>query len=322
MVDLVVPENLNDEHMLTEKYRPQTVKDCVLPKDLSKLFSGIVSAGEFNNMLLCGPAGSGKTTIAIAICKELDLDYYIINSSENGNIDTLRTTIRDFASSSSLMGDKTKVVILDEADYLNPQSTQPALRNFMEEFSANCRFILTCNWKNKLIEPLRSRCFVVEFAIPKAERAKLAYAMFGRCKSILDAENITYDEKALAAVVEKYFPDFRRILNELQRYGYGGHIDEGILSNLKDIEVESLMKSLKDKNFPGVKAWAVESLDNDVTEIYRGLYDTLYPRLTGESYASAVLIIADYLYKSAFVADTEVNLMACLTEIMCEAQWK
>ena len=322
MTDLVVPENLKDEYMLTEKYRPQTVKDCVLPKNLSKLFSDIVSAGEFNNMLLCGPAGSGKTTIAKAICNELGLDYYIINSSENGNIDTLRTTIRDFASSSSLMGDKIKVVILDEADHLNPQSTQPALRHFMEEFSNNCRFILTCNWKKKLIEPLRSRCFVVEFGIPKAEQSKLAFTMFNRCKAILDLEGIEYDPKALAAVVEKYFPDFRRVLNELQRYGYGGMIDEGILSNIKDVEVSALMTALKGKNFPAVKAWVVENLDGEVSEIYRSLYDSLYGRLTGESYASAVIIIADYLYKSAFVADSEVNMMACLTEIMCEAQWK
>jgi DNA polymerase III delta prime subunit len=322
-MNINVPEHLKDEFTLTEKYRPQTVDDCVLPAGLKATFADMVQAGEFHNMLLCGKAGCGKTTVAKALCNDLGLESYMINSSENGNIDTLRTTIRNYASSMSLIAsDKPKVVILDEADYLNPQSTQPALRGFMEEFSKTCRFILTCNFRNKILEPIQSRCTVIEFKIPKSEKPKLAAAMFSRCKQILDLENITYKDKVLAEVVNKFFPDFRRILNELQRYGVGGVIDEGILSSIEQTNVNELLSALKDKDFKSLRGWVVSNLDNDVAGIYRMLYDALYSKLEGQSYAQAVLLLHDYQYKSAFVADSELNLMACLTELMCEAQWK
>ena len=302
-----------------EKYRPQTTKECILPKDIKKTFQDIVDTGEMQNLLLSGGAGCGKTTIAKALCNELDCDYIMINCSEDGNIDTLRTKIRNFASTVSMSGEK-KVVILDEFDYSNAQSTQPALRGFIEEFSDNCRFILTCNFKNRIIEPLHSRCTNVEFRIPNKEKPKLAMSLLERVKEILKKEEVPYEEPVLAELISKHFPDFRRIINELQRYSVAGTIDIGILSQIGEIQIKSLVDAMKTKNFKDVRKWVVENLDNDQTQIFRNLYDALNEHLEPASIPQAILIIADYQYKAAFVADHEINLTACLTEMMmgCE----
>jgi DNA polymerase III delta prime subunit len=309
------------EFLWVEKYRPKTVQECVLPKGLNKTFTEIVSTGELPNMMFSGTAGVGKTTVAKALCNELDLDYIVINGSEEGNIDTLRGKIKQFASTVSLHGSY-KVVILDEADYLNPQSTQPALRGFIEEFSNNCRFILTCNFKNRIIEPLHSRCSVYDFSIPNAEKPAIAGGIFKRVTKILDTEGVTHDPKVVAELVQKYFPDFRRILNECQRYSVSGSIDQGVLVNLSDQNISNLMSYLKDKNFKSMRKWVVDNIDTEPQAIFRKIYDNMSDHLQPQSIPQVILILADYQYKNAFVADHELNVVACLTEVMASAEWK
>lgn len=308
------------EHFIwVEKYRPRKINDCILPESQKEYFKQMVAKGEIQNMLLCGTAGTGKTTIARALCEELQTDYMIINGSEESGIDVLRTKIKQFASTVSFSGN-TKVVILDEADYLNPNSTQPALRGFIEEFASNCRFILTCNFKNRIIPPLHSRCAVIEFKIPNIEKQKIASQFFNRVVNILVNENIEFDKKVIAKVVEKHFPDFRRTLNELQRYSQSGCIDEGILVSVSEANMKDLVSAIKDKDWKKMRGWVVNNLDNDPVSLFRKIYDTFVP-LTNQV-PQLVLTIADYQYKSAFVADQEINLVACLTEIMASVELK
>jgi DNA polymerase III delta prime subunit len=296
-----------------EKYRPQTIDECILPQSLKDTFNGVVKTGELPHMLLCGTAGVGKTTVAKALCKALDYDYLLINASDDRNIDTLRTTVKQFASAISFNG-KRKVIILDEADYLNPQSFQPALRGVMEEFSKNCAFILTCNFKNKIIDPIQSRCSIKEFRIGKTERKQIIEACYLRVVKILEKEGIEYDGKALAAIVVKYFPDLRRLLNELQTFSKEhGKIDEGILTFAGDLNVSRLYKMLKDKDYPGVREWVVENADNDPATIYRKIYDHLKQHMEPSSIPQAILTIAKYM--NYHVVDQEINLMACLIEL-------
>ena len=294
---------------LAEKYRPTKIADCILPTGIKQTFEDIVRTGDVPNMILSGGAGYGKTTVAKAMCAELGLDCMFINASEDGGIDTLRTKIRNFASTVSLSGGK-KVVILDEADYLNPQSTQPALRGFIEEFAANCRFVLTCNFKSRIIDPLHSRCSVIDFKIPTKEKPEMAKGFLERVKMILDTEDIKYDEKVLAALIVKHFPDFRRVLNIVQRYSVSGGIDSGILAT-SDITVGSLVESMKKKDFAGIRKWAAENSDKDISSVYRSIYEGLSSALTPSVLAQAIIIIAEYQYKAAFVADQEINLVAC-----------
>jgi DNA polymerase III delta prime subunit len=308
-------------YLWVEKYRPSKIEECVLPEDIKKIFSDIVASGESQNLLLCGGPGCGKTTVAKALCKELGTDYLMINCSEDGNIDTLRTKIRNFASTVSLTNQK-KVVILDEFDYSNAQSTQPALRGFIEEFSKNCRFILTCNFKNRIIEPIHSRCTVVNFNIASKEKPKLAIQILDRIKTILDNEGVPYEEKVLVGLVMKYFPDFRRIINELQKYSVSGTIDVGILSDVSEIKIKELASSMKKKDFTSVRKWVIENLDNDQTHIFRKIYDGMNTYVIASSVPQSILILADYQYKSAFVADHEINLTACLVELMMECEFK
>ena len=308
------------EHFIwVEKYRPRKIDDCILPESQKEYFKQMVAKGEIQNMLLCGTAGTGKTTVARALCEELQTDYMIINGSEESGIDVLRTKIKQFASTVSFTGN-TKVVILDEADYLNPNSTQPALRGFIEEFASNCRFILTCNFKNRIIPPLHSRCAVIEFKIPNASKPTIATDFFKRVCSILDQELIPFDPKVIAKVVQKHFPDFRRTLNELQRYSQSGSIDEGILVSVSEANMKDLVDAIKDKDWKKMRGWVVNNLDNDPVSLFRKIYDTLIP-MTNQV-PQLVLTIADYQYKSAFVADQEINLVACLTEIMASVELK
>ena len=304
-----------------EKYRPKRVQDCVLPSGIKNTFQQMVDTGEVHNLLLSGSAGTGKTTIAKALCDELGCDFLLINCSEDGNIDTLRPKIRNFASTVSLNGGK-KVVILDEFDYSNAQSTQPALRGFIEEFAANCRFILTCNFKNRIIEPLHSRCTTVEFSIPVKEKPKLAKEFMDRVKGILQDEKVRYDEKVVAELIMRYFPDFRKVLNELQRYSVGGEIDVGILQVVGEIKTKELVGYMKQKNFNEVRKWVVQNLDNDQSRIFRQIYDNLYTYFQAESIPQAVLILSDYQYKAAFVADAEINLTAALVHLMMECEFQ
>lgn len=310
-----------EELIWVEKYRPKTVSETVLPADLKNTFQEFVNKDAVPNLLLTGRAGTGKTTVARAMLEELGCNYIVINGSLNGNIDTLRNEIKLFASAVSLTGGR-KYVILDEADYLNPNSTQPALRNFIEEYSKNCGFILTCNFKNRIIEPLHSRCSVIEFKIPASEKPKLASQFFKRVIDILSKEGIENDPKAVAGIVEKHFPDFRRTLNELQRYSATGKIDSGILTNLKQESLKEVLGYLKNKNFSEVRKWVGENSDIDTNVFFRDIYDTAYDFLKPSSVPQLVLILADYQYKAAFVADPEINIMACLTEIMVEVEFK
>ncbi len=305
-----------------ETYRPQSVADCILPKDTSACFLQMVEKGEPQNLLLAGGAGCGKTSVAKALCKDLGCDWIMINCSEDGNIDTLRTRIRSFASTVSLHDGVKKVVILDEFDYSNAQSFQPALRGFIEEFAANCRFILTCNFKNKIIEPLHSRCTPIDFRIPQKEKPQLAMQFMKRAEMILDEEEIEYDAKVVAQFISKHFPDFRRTLNELQRYSINGKIDIGILQSLADVQIKSLMKCMKEKEFSGVRKWVVDNLDNDQTRIFRAVYDGLYESLETGSIPQAILLLADYQYKGAFASDQEINITACLIQLMMECKFK
>lgn len=310
-----------DNVLWVEKYRPRTISDTILPDQLKITFQEFVNKKEVPNLLLSGRAGTGKTTVAKAMLEELACDYIVINGSLNGNIDTLRNDIKSFASSVSLSGGR-KYVILDEADYLNPNSTQPALRNFIEEFSINCGFILTCNFKNRIIEPLHSRCSVIEFKIQKEDKQKLASQFFNRVLNILGNENIEYDKKVVAEVVGKYFPDYRRTLNELQRYSVTGKIDTGILTDHKEETLKEVLTFLKSKNFSSVRKWVGENSDVDSASFFRSIYDVAADFLKPSSIPQLVLILADYQYKAAFVADHEINITACLTEIMVECEFK
>jgi DNA polymerase III delta prime subunit len=309
------------EFLWVEKYRPKTVQDCVIPSNLKKAFQQFLDNKEVPNLLLCGTAGTGKTSVARAMLEEIGCDYIIINGSMNGNIDTLRTDIKNFASTVSFTNSR-KYVILDEADYLNANSTQPALRNFMEEFSKNCGFILTCNFKNRIIEPLHSRCSVVEFKITKEEKPKIAACFFKRVCNVLKSENVEYEEKVVAEVVTKHFPDFRRVLNELQRYSAVGKIDSGILANQFDSNIKTLFSSMKSKNFKEVRTWVSENSDIDASTFFRAIYDNASEAVRPQSLPQLIVTLADYQYKNAFVADQEINIMACLIEIMSEAEFK
>ena len=312
---------IRDDFLWVEKYRPRTIDSAILPSTLKTTFQQFVDQKNVPNLLLTGRAGVGKTTVARAMLEELQCDYIIINGSMNGNIDTLRSEIKDFASSISFSGGR-KYVILDEADYLNPNSTQPALRNFMEEYSRNCGFILTCNFKNKIIEPLHSRCSVVEFKIDKEDKPKMASQFYKRVCNILDQENVQYDQKAVIEVITKFFPDWRRVLNELQRYSATGKIDSGILVNFSEENLKGLVELLKAKNFTEVRRWVAENNDLDQTVFFRKLYDTASQYLKPNSIPQLVITLADYQYKAAFVADHEINILACLTEIMAEGDFK
>jgi len=308
-----------EQFLWVEKYRPRTIRDCILPDTLKNTFQEFVDQDNIPNMLLSGTAGTGKTTIARALCEELGCDYIIINGSEESGIDVLRTKIKDFASTVSLAG-KVKVVILDEADYLNPNSTQPALRGFIEEFSKNCRFIFTCNFANRIIAPRHSRTTVIDFRLTKQDRPQMAAKFFKRVVDILNQENITHNPKVVAEIVNKYFPDYRRVLNELQRYSASGTIDEGILVNISDANLKELVSALREKDFKKMRTWVVNNLDNDPNVLFRKLYDTLLTEVV--QVPQLVLLLADYQYKAAFVADAEINLVACLTEIMAACEMK
>ena len=309
------------DFLWVEEYRPKTIDDCILPQSLKTLFTSFIEKGELSNLLFSGTAGIGKTTVAKALCQQLNCDWIMINGSEEGGIDVLRNKIKNFASTVSLSGGK-KVVILDEADYLNPQSTQPALRGFIEEFHKNCRFILTCNFKNRIIEPLHSRFSNIEFRIANKEKPKLASKLFERATYILKEQNVDFEEKVLAELIKKHFPDFRKLINELQRYSVAGTIDAGILVNVSDENLKTLVSHLKGKEFGDMRKWVVNNIDNDPVKIFRKIYDSMYENLQKETIPHAVLIIADYQYKSAFVADQEINLVACLTELMSQVKFK
>jgi DNA polymerase III delta prime subunit len=308
-----------EQFLWVEKYRPRRISDCILPDSLKNTFQEFVDQDNIPNMLLSGTAGTGKTTIARALCEELGCDYIIINGSEESGIDVLRTKIKDFASTVSLAG-KVKVVILDEADYLNPNSTQPALRGFIEEFSKNCRFIFTCNYKNRIIPPLHSRTTVIDFKLGKEDRPVVAAKFFKRLTEILEQENITFDKKVVAELLNKHFPDYRRVLNELQRYSSSGTIDEGVLVNISDANLKELIAALREKDFKKMRNWVVNNLDNDPNVLFRKLYDVLMPEVV--QVPQLILLLADYQYKAAFVADAEINLVACLTEIMAACEMK
>ena len=312
---------MSNQYLWVEKYRPQTIDECILPDSMKKTFHEFINSGELPNFLFCGGAGVGKTTVAKALCNEIGAEYLFINGSEESGIDILRNKIKNFASSVSLT-DAKKVVILDEADYLNANSTQPALRGFIEEFSNNCRFIFTCNFKNRIIEPLHSRCAVVEFKIENSEKPKIAAGFYRRVLDILSFEKVEADGKVVAEIITKYFPDYRRILNELQRYSVSGVIDAGILVNLGDESYNELVKNLKAKNFTEVRKWVGKNTDIESTELFRRLYDKAIDYLELGSIPQLVLILADYQYKAAFVADREINTMAALTEIMGQLKFK
>ena len=309
------------EFLWVEKYRPNRLEDCILPDELKNTFQQFINQQNIPNLLLSGSAGVGKTTVAKAMLEELGADYIVVNGSLHGNIDTLRTEIMNFATTVSFSEGR-KYVILDEADYLNPQSTQPALRNFMEEYSKNCGFILTCNFKNRIIEPLQSRCSVIDFLFPKKLAPSLAGSFFTRVKTILDEEQVKYDEKVLAEIIQRHFPDWRRVLNELQRYSVSGIIDVGILSNSSQNAFKSLIALLKGKQFSDMRKWVAQNIDSDPTSIMRQLYDSSSEVIKPSSIPQLVLLIGEYQYKSAFVADQEVNLVAFLTQVMADVEFK
>ena len=314
---------MSSDFLFVEKYRPQVIDDCILPDETKKTFKEFVAKGEIPNLLLAGPPGIGKTTIAKALCNELGADFYVINGSDEGRfLDTVRNQAKNFASTVSLTGSsKHKVIIIDEADNTG-NDVQLLLRANIEAFYNNCRFIFTCNYKNKIIEPLHSRCAVIDFTIKGKQRVQLAGNFFERLRFILDQEKIEYDQKVVAELVSKHFPDFRRVLNEIQRYSTGGKIDAGILASFSDISVNELIKHLKEKNFTEVRKWVSTNLDNDSSVILRRVYDSLYDVLMPASIPAAVLIIAKYQYQIAFVADQEINLLAALTEVMVECEFK
>lgn len=310
-----------DTFLWVEQYRPKTVDECILPKTLKSQLQSYVNKQDISNLILAGGPGVGKTTAARAMLEQIGATYMFINGSEESGIDVLRTKIKNFASTVSLEGGR-KYLILDEADYLNPQSTQPALRGFMEEFHSNCGFILTCNYKNKLIAPLHSRCGVVDFTIPKTEKASLAHQFFQRAVSILKENEIKYNEKVVAELINTHFPDWRRILNELQRYSVSGEIDAGILVNLSEKSIKELMGMMKKKEFTNVRKWVVDNIDNDPDTLFRAVYDNMYDYLEPSTIPHVVIILGEYQYKNAFVADPEINMVACLTEIMARGKFK
>jgi DNA polymerase III delta prime subunit len=314
---------MTSEFLFVEKYRPQVIEDCILPDETKKTFKEFVEKGEIPNLLLAGPPGIGKTTIAKALCTELGADYYVINGSDEGRfLDTVRNQAKNFASTVSLTGSsKHKVIIIDEADNTG-NDVQLLLRANIEAFYNNCRFIFTCNYKNKIIEPLHSRCAVIDFTIKGKQRVQLAGNFFQKLQFILNQEKIEYDQKVVAELVSKHFPDFRRVLNEIQRYSTGGKIDSRILASFSDVSVNELVKNLKDKNFPEVRKWVVGNLDNDASHLLRRVYDSTYDCLVPASIPAAVLVIAKYQYQCAFVADQEINLLAALTELMVECEFK
>ena len=314
---------MRNDFIWTEKYRPKTIEECILPDNLKKTFKDFLSRGEVPNLLLSGPPGCGKTTVAKALCNELGVDVYVINGSDEGRfLDTVRNNAKNFASTLSLSSSaKHKVVIIDEADNTTPD-VQLCLRAFTEEIVGNCRFIFTCNYKNKIIQPLHSRCAVVDFSINAKQKPEIANQFFKRLNYILDQERCEADKAVLAELIKKHFPDWRRVLNECQRYSVGGKIDSGILATFSDVKTNDLFKNLKGKNFPEVRKWVVDNLDNDPTLLLRRIYEGCYGALDGPGIAASVLIIAKYQYQSAFVADQEINLLACLTEIMVECEFK
>lgn len=312
---------MNEHFLFVEKYRPKTIEETILPADLKAVFQQFVDQQNIPNLILAGSAGVGKTTVARAMLEQLGCDYIVINGSMNGNIDTLRNEILNFASSVSLSGGR-KYVILDEADYLNANSTQPALRNFMEEFSRNCGFILTCNFVNRIIEPLHSRCSVIDFKITKSDKAKLAGCFFKRVQKILAEENIDYDKAVVAEIIQKYFPDWRRVLNELQRYSATGKIDSGILANMKDKSITDLIGFLKDKNFTEARKWVKNNLDTDVNDLYLQFYEKASDIVTKGSIPQLILLIAKYQYQNAFSANSEINFCAFIAETMIDLEFK
>jgi DNA polymerase III delta prime subunit len=310
-----------DQVLFVEKYRPKTIADCILPEQLKNTFQQYVDKKEIPNLIFAGSAGVGKTTVAKAMCDEIGADYIMINGSDESGIDTLRTKIKGFASTVSLIGGR-KVIIIDEADYLNPNSTQPAFRGVIEEFASNCSFIFTCNYKNRIIQPIHSRCSVIDFKLQNGQRAKMATLLLKRVKEILKIEGVDFDEKVLAEVITKYFPDYRRVLNELQRYSVSGKIDVGILSTMTDVKLNELVEGLRDKNFKEVRKWVGTNSDNDANKIFREIYDKMYDILKPETIPLAVVLIGKYQYQSAFVVDQEINLMAFLTEMMIDCEFK
>ena len=314
---------MRDEFLWVEKYRPKTIEECILPEGIKKTFLEFLNKGEIPNMLLAGPAGCGKTTVAKALCNQLGVDVYVINGSDEGRfLDTVRNNAKNFASTVSFSSEsKHKVIIIDEADNTTPD-VQLLLRASIEEFSNNCRFIFTCNYKNKIIEPLHSRCAVIEFGIKGKQKQEIATCFFKRLNSILEQEKVECDKKVLAQLINNHFPDWRRVLNECQRYSVGGKIDSGILATFTDVQVNDLVKNLKEKNFPQVRKWVVDNLDNDTSVLLRRIYDSLYESLVPSTIPAAVLVIAKYQYQIAFVADQEINMLACLTEIMVECKFK
>jgi DNA polymerase III delta prime subunit len=318
MIHNMKPENF----LWVEKYRPKTIEECVLPMSLKSTFSDMVAKGEPQNLLFSGSAGVGKTTVAKALCNEMGSNWIIVNCSEEGNIDTLRTKIRQFASTVSLSGDVKKVVILDEFDYSNANSIQPALRGAIEEFANNCRFILTCNYKSRIIEPIHSRCTCIDFVLPTSEKPQIAAKMMERCMFILNSEGIKFDKKVLGQLITKHFPDMRRILNELQRYSVSGTIDVGILTSVTDSEIKNLVTSLRNKDFAGVRRWAALNAETSPQEVYRKIYDALGEVLENQSIPEAILILAEAQYRSAFVADQEINMVACLVQLMMSCAFK
>ena len=308
-------------HLLwVEKYRPHKIEDCILPDTLKATFQEYVNRKEIPNLLLSGSAGVGKTTVAKALCDEIGCDYIVINGSDESGIDTFRNKIKSYASAMSFTGGR-KVVIIDEADYLNPNSTQPALRGAIEEVASNCSFIFTCNYKNRIIDPIHSRCSVIDFKL-NGSKAKMAAQFFKRVEWILEQENVQYDKEVVAAVITKHFPDNRRILNELQRYSVSGVIDKGILASFSDVQLGELVKALQNKDFATTRKWVTSNLDNDPSKIFRKFYDGLYDLLKPNSVPQLVLILAKYQYQAAFVADHEINMIACLTEIMIDCEFK
>ena len=308
------------ESLWVEKYRPHTITDCILPEEYKNTFQSYVDRKEIPHLLLCGGPGVGKTTVARALCDEIGCDYLMINGSDESGIDTFRVKIKNYASSMSLDGGK-KVIIIDEADYLNPNSVMPALRGAMEEFAHNCTFIMTCNYKNRIIEPLHSRCAVIEFKLRKDDKPKMAVAFMKRATEILNNEKIPFDKAVLAEVVKKHFPDYRRVLNELQRYSVSGKIDAGILSSVADVSINELVSALKDQNFGAMRKWVADFGSDESSRIYRKIYDSLYDIMDKSTIPNAVVILAKYQYQDAFVADRELNLVAALTEMMSECQF-
>ena len=314
---------MRDEFLWVEKYRPKTIEDCILPENIKKTFQDFLHKGEVPNLLLAGPAGCGKTTVAKALCNELGVDVYVINGSDEGRfLDTVRNTAKNFASTVSLASTaKHKVIIIDEADNTT-NDVQLLLRAFTEEFSGNCRFIFTCNFKNKIIEPLHSRCACIDFSTNSKSKPQLAAKFFQRIQQILDTEGVEYDNKVLVELINKHFPDWRRVLNECQRYSASGKIDTGILATFSDVKVNDLVKKLKEKDFPEVRKWVVNNLDNDTSVLLRRIYDACYDSMVPNSIPAAVLTLAKYQYQMAFVADQEINMLACLTELMVECEFK